>query len=197
MSTATLARSDAPPALPAAVADFSRPVVRPKTSVFKLIGEVLEHGGPGYLQFAITNICNAKCDFCGFAVDRFDPKQRRSVTLQEARDVIDIAVKNHIGYLLFVGGEPLVHKELRAMTRYAAERGIHPMVCTNGSLWTEQNMRDLAGDAFSGGIMSIDSHDVAKHEKNRGLPDVCKKIKRANEFFHSVGIHTTARIPPT
>ena|SRR5262245_26241166 len=33
------------------------------------LARVLEHGGPGYLQFAITNICNAKCDFCGFAVD--------------------------------------------------------------------------------------------------------------------------------
>jgi MoaA/NifB/PqqE/SkfB family radical SAM enzyme len=141
--------------------DFSRPVVRPKKSAVKLLGEVLDHGGPGYLQFAITNICNAKCDFCGFAVDRFDPKQRRSVTWPEARDVIDICVKNHIGYLLFVGGEPLVHKELRAMTRYAAERGIHPMVCTNGSLWTEENMRALAGDGLSSVIMSIDAHDVA------------------------------------
>ena len=161
---------------------------------FKLLREVLQHGGPGYLQFAITNICNAKCDFCGFAVDRFDPKQRRSVTLQEARDVIDICVKNHIGYLLFVGGEPLVHKDLRAMTRYAAERGIHPMICTNGSLWTEQNMRDLAGDGLSSVIMSIDAHDVAKHEKNRGLPDVCRKIKRANEVFHELGVQTTASV---
>src|ERR1700687_6504752 len=96
--------------------DGPRPITRPNKSVFKLIGEVLKHGGPGYLQFAITNICNAKCDFCGFAVDRFDPKKRRSVTLQEARDVIDICVKNHIGYLLFVGGEPLVHKDLRALS---------------------------------------------------------------------------------
>src|SRR3954470_239899 len=94
--------------------DFSKPVAKPRKGTFKLIAEVLQHGGPGYLQFAITNICNARCDFCGFAVDRFDPKQRRSVTLQEARDVIDIAVKNHIGYLLFVGGEPLIHRELRA-----------------------------------------------------------------------------------
>ena len=61
---------------------------------------------------------------CRFAVDRFDPRRRRSVTLEEARDVIDIAIKNHIGYLLFVGGEPLVHRDLHAMTRYAAERGI-------------------------------------------------------------------------
>src|SRR5205809_431430 len=121
-----------------------RLVARPKKSLFKLVGQVLDHGGPGYLQFAITNICNAKCDFCGFAVDKFDPKRRRSVTLQEARDVIDIAVRNHIGYLLFVGGEPLAHRDLPAMVRYAAERGIRPMICTNGSLWTDQNMKDLA-----------------------------------------------------
>src|SRR5215813_6729659 len=152
------------------------PVVRPKKSGWQLFREVLNHGGPGYLQFAITNICNARCDFCGFAVDRFDPKQRRSVTLKEARDVIDIAVKNHIGYLLFVGGEPMVHKDLRAMVRYAAERGIHPMICTNGSLWTEQNMREFASDGLSSVIMSIDAHDVVRHEKNRGLPEVCAKI---------------------
>src|SRR5215469_16596338 len=123
MSTATLDRTR-PEALPTGASegvDFSKPVRPPKTGTLKLIGEVLRHGGPGYLQFAITNICNAKCDFCGFAVDRFDPKKRRSVTLKEAKDVIDISVKNHIGYLLFVGGEPLVHKDLRAMTRYAAE----------------------------------------------------------------------------
>src|SRR5438094_997559 len=194
MSTAALSAD--PPAAETTkpAVDFSQPVVRPKTSILKLLGDVLDHGGPGYLQFAITNICNAKCDFCGFAVDRFDPKQRRSVTLAEARDVIDICVKSHIGYLLFVGGEPLVHRDLRAMTRYAAERGIRPMVCTNGSLWTEQNMRDLASDGLSSVIMSIDSHDVAKHEQNRGLPEVCRKIKRANEVFHELDIQTTASV---
>jgi MoaA/NifB/PqqE/SkfB family radical SAM enzyme len=174
--------------------DFSKPVTKPRKSIFKLIGEVLDHGGPGYLQFAITNICNAKCDFCGFAVDRFDPRQRRSVTLQEAKDVIDIAAKNRIGYLLFVGGEPLVHKELRSMVRYAAERGIHPMICTNGSLWTDSNMRALADDGLSSVIMSIDSHEVTKHEKNRGLPDVCRKIQHANEVFAKLGIQTTASV---
>src|SRR5215470_12746448 len=196
MSTATLNRtqSEAPPAGAGSGFPHTSAVSRPKTSVIKLIGEVLSHGGPGYLQFAITNICNAKCDFCGFAVDRFDPKKRRSVTLSEARDVIDICVKNHIGYLLFVGGEPLVHRELTSMTRYAAKQGIHPMICTNGSLWTEQNMRELARAGLSSVIMSIDAHDVGKHEKNRGLPEVCRKIKRANEVFHELGIQTTASV---
>jgi MoaA/NifB/PqqE/SkfB family radical SAM enzyme len=179
---------------PGAPTGFPAPVLTPRKTFWRLAGEILAHGGPGYLQFAITNICNAKCDFCGFAADKFDPRQRRSVTLEQAREVIDILVKNHIGYLLFVGGEPLVHKDLRKMTRYAAERGIHPMICTNGSLWTEQNMRGLAADGLSSVIMSIDSHDVARHEKNRGLPEVCKKIKYANEVFAELGVQTTASV---
>jgi MoaA/NifB/PqqE/SkfB family radical SAM enzyme len=195
MSIATISRSTAPQASPpeATMAPLV-PIAPPKTGFLRLVRDVFHHGGPGYLQFAITNVCNARCDFCNFAVDRFDPKLRRSVTLQEARDVIDICVKNHIGYLLFVGGEPLVHKELRAMTRYASERGIRPMICTNGSLWTDRNMRELASDGLSSVIMSIDAHNVAQHEKNRGLPDVCRKIKRANEVFRELGVQTTASV---
>jgi MoaA/NifB/PqqE/SkfB family radical SAM enzyme len=88
----------------------------------------------------------------------------------------------------------MVHRDLRAMTRYAAESGIHPMICTNGGLWNDDNMRGLADDGLSSVIMSIDAHDIAKHEQNRGLPDVCRKIKKANEFFHGAGIQTTASI---
>src|SRR5256714_1985774 len=194
MSTASALKPPLPALSRDSSDDLSPPVIRPKRGAFQLFKDVLNHGGPGYLQFAITNICNAKCDFCGFAVDRFDPKQRRSVTLKEAKDVIDIALKNHIGYLLFVGGEPLVHKEIRAMVRHAAERGIHPMICTNGSLWTDQIMRQLAEEGLSSVIMSIDSHDVAKHEKNRGLPEVCRKIQRANEVFEELGVQTTASV---
>jgi len=174
--------------------DFSKPMARPKKGTFQLVREVLEHGGPGYLQFAITNICNAICEFCNFSLDRFDARQRRSVTLKEARDVVDIAARNHIGYLLFVGGEPLLHKNLGAMVRYCAESGIHPMICTNGSLWTSQNMREFAAAGLSSVIMSIDSSEVAKHEKNRGLPDVCRKIQRANELFTELGVPTTASV---
>jgi MoaA/NifB/PqqE/SkfB family radical SAM enzyme len=194
MGTFTETRPDNEGCSATAAVDFSKPVARAPESTFQLVRDVLDHGGPGYLQFAITNICNAKCDFCNFAVDRFDPKHRRSVTLKEARDVVDIAARNHIGYLVFIGGEPLLHKELRAMVRYCAECGIHPMICTNGSLWTDQNMRDFAGAGLSSVIMSIDSHEVAKHEKNRGLPDVCRKIQRANEVFGQLGVQTIASV---
>ena len=55
-------------------------------------------------------------------------------------------------------------------------------------------MRGLAADGLSSVIMSIDSHDMARHEKNRGLPEVCKKIKYANEVFAELGVQTTASV---
>jgi MoaA/NifB/PqqE/SkfB family radical SAM enzyme len=170
------------------------PARRSRKGFFRLLGEVLDHGGPGYLQFAITNICNARCDFCNFALQKFDPKQRRSVTWSQARDVVDICVRNQIGYLLFVGGEPLVHKDLGAMVRYAAEQGINPMICSNGSLWTDQNMRALARHGLMSVIMSIDAPEIQAHEDNRGLPDVCRRIQRANQVFTELGVQTTASV---
>jgi MoaA/NifB/PqqE/SkfB family radical SAM enzyme len=181
------------------------PVARPRKSGWQLLREVLDHGGPGYLQFAITNLCNAlqfaitnlcnaRCEFCGFAVDQFDPRQRRSVTLAEARQVIDICRRNHIGFLLFVGGEPLVHRDLLSMVRYCTESGIEPMICTNGSLWNDRNLHEFADQGLASVIMSIDTTAADTHEKNRGLPDVCRKIQHANEFFARRGVQTTASV---
>lgn len=182
-----------PPLLP--VNDGALPAVRrPRHGAWRMARDVLDHGGPGYLQFAITNRCNAHCEFCGFAVDKFDARDRKSVTLEEAKEAIDVCARNHIGYLLFVGGEPLIHRDLAAMVRHAAERGIRPMICTNGSLWTDANMREMARNGLSSVIMSVDTHDAARHEAHRGLPDVCRKMRRANEVFRSLGIQTTASV---
>lgn len=178
----------------AANVQTSCPVTKPRKSLFKLIRDVLNHGGPGYVQFAITNRCNADCGFCSFARSKLDKSAWCSVTVQQARDVIEICRENHIGYLLFVGGEPMLHRDIVAMTRYAAERGIRPMLCTNGALFTDQNMGAFADAGLCSVIISIDTHDVAQHEQNRGLPGVCQKIKHANTTFAKLGIQTTASV---
>lgn len=170
------------------------PKIKRKNGFWHLVKECLQNGGPGYLQFAITNICNAHCDFCGFSVDRFDKSARKSVTLQEAYDVIDIAVKNGIGFILFVGGEPLAHKDLPYMLKYAADSGMQPMICSNGSLWTDENVRMYAELGLTSVIMSIDATNIELHEKNRGLKGVCEKIAKANKLFRELGVESVASV---
>ena len=170
------------------------PKIKRKNGFWHLVKECLQNGGPGYLQFAITNICNAHCDFCGFSVYRFDKSARKSVTLQEAYDFIDIAVKNGIGFILFVGGEPLAHKDLPYMLKYAADSGLQPMICSNGSLWTDENVRMYAELGLTSVIMSIDATNIELHEKNRGLKGVCEKIAKANKLFRELGVESVASV---
>jgi MoaA/NifB/PqqE/SkfB family radical SAM enzyme len=167
---------------------------KPAGRLLGLAVDVLRHGGPGYLQFAVTSACNATCAFCGFAAGPEAPSSRRSVTLSQARDAIAVCARNHIGYLTFVGGEPLLHRDLIEMVRCCAGSGIRPMVCTHGGLWTEENMVAFAEAGLSGVIMSVDAPDASRHEGNRGLPGVCRKILRANEVFRGLGIQTTASV---
>ncbi len=55
-------------------------------------------------------------------------------------------------------------------------------------------MRALVDAGLSSVFMSIDAHDISKHEPNRGLKDVCQKIMRANAFFANASIQSTASI---
>jgi MoaA/NifB/PqqE/SkfB family radical SAM enzyme len=80
------------------------------------------------------------------------------------------------------------------MVRHAARQGLHPMICTNGSLWTRHGMEALARDGLKSVIMSVDAHDAAVHENNRGLRGVCAKLRDANEVFARLGVQTTASV---
>lgn len=162
--------------------------------LFKQIKQVLKNGGPGYVQFAITNLCNARCGFCNFALDKFDPKNGVNVTLQQAKDSIDIFAKNELTYLLFVGGEPMLHPDLNEMIRYAKFKGMVPMLCTNASFLTPVNIEKLAEAGLSSCVISIDATTEKEHEDNRGLHNVCAKIREANQSFKKYKIQTTASI---
>lgn len=163
-------------------------------SFLKQIKQVLKNGGPGYVQFAITNLCNARCGFCNFALDKFDPKNGVNVTLQQAKDSIDIFAKNDLTFLLFVGGEPMLHPDLYDMIRYAKSKDMVPMLCTNASFLTPANIDKLADAGLSSCVISIDAATEKEHEDNRGLHNVCAKIKEANQSFKKHKIQTTASI---
>src|SRR5690606_17544012 len=83
---------------------------------------------------------------------------------------------------------------LMAFVRRASERSIRPMICTNGSLWNDRNLSEAVEAGLSSVIMSIDAADALKHERHRGLPEVCARIRKANEHFRRHKIQSTASI---
>ena len=165
-----------------------------KDTVIDFLKGVIRDGGPGFAQFAITNGCNAACAFCGFSVDKLPKSQYVYVSLDDAKASIDILYKNGIRFLVLVGGEPLMHRDIYAMITHARDRGMQPIICTNAGLFTHKTVDALIDAGLSSCIMSIDAATATGHETNRRLPGVCEKIRVANKRFQKRGVQTTASV---
>lgn len=155
---------------------------------------VLDEGGPGFCQFAITNACNASCGFCSFAVDKLPRSSWAKVGRSGAFDSIDILYRHGIRYLVITGGEPMLHPDLPGIVLRAHRLAMKVMLVTNGSLLHPSRVRELVEAGISSFIISIDAAGRELHERNRGLHGVCHKIRVANGLLKRLGVHATASV---
>jgi MoaA/NifB/PqqE/SkfB family radical SAM enzyme len=156
------------------------------------IRRVLADGGPGFCQIAITNACNAACGFCSFS--GLPKEQWIRPSVPELTRVIDALIGRGVGYLVFVGGEPLMHPGLPELIKHATSHGAASLICTNGSLLTPERIETLHAAGLKGVIISIDAPSEAVHEKNRGFPGLCKKVREANAHLKRLGYNPTASV---
>ena len=96
----------------------------------RLVGQ----GGPAVCNVAVTNVCNATCDFCNFAYDKGFVTHRLYLDAARFGDCLDILHRRGVRYLSFQGGEPLLHPRIVDMVGAAVARGIVPTLITNGWL---------------------------------------------------------------
>jgi MoaA/NifB/PqqE/SkfB family radical SAM enzyme len=127
-------------------------------------------------------------------VDKMPKEQQRFVTLEQAKEAAEILYQNGIYFMIYVGGEPLLHPQIDEMIAHAASIGMAPMLVTNAGLLTIERVRKLAAAGVVSVIISIDAAEVAKHEENRGLKGVCERIRLANAEFKKYNIGTTASV---
>ncbi len=165
-----------------------------RRSLWQLALEGMRDGGPSTCQFAITSLCNARCEFCNFAVDRMPMELRHSVTLEQAIEAAEILYRNGVYFLIYVGGETMAHPQLNEMIAHASSIGMATIIVTNGSLLTPERIDALADAGLQNVIISIDAADREKHEENRGLKGVCDRIRDANAHFRRRNIGTTASV---
>jgi MoaA/NifB/PqqE/SkfB family radical SAM enzyme len=165
-----------------------------RRSLWQLAWQGITDGGPSTCQFAITSACNAQCGFCNFAVDKMPAALRHMVSLEAANQAADILYRHGVYFMIYVGGEPMMHPHLNNMIAHAAKIGMAPLLVTNGSLLSDDRIDQLAAAGLVSVIISIDATEVEKHEQNRGLRGVCARIRAANTRFQQHGISTTASV---
>jgi MoaA/NifB/PqqE/SkfB family radical SAM enzyme len=154
---------------------------------------LLTRGGPALCNVAVTNACNAACDFCNFARGKVGAPNLRWIDAGQFGRALDILRKRDIRYISFFGGEPLLHSRLADMIAMVVERGMGPALITNGWLLASQ-LDKLAAAGLKTIYISIDAATIAQHEANRGLRGLGERILTATRRMRELGMTPLAQV---
>jgi len=154
---------------------------------------LIRHGGPALCNIAVTNSCNATCDFCNFANGKVGRKDLRWIDAERFDAALEILHRRGIRYVSFFGGEPLLHPKLPNMIEMSVAKGMGPALITNGWLLSSR-LDQLAASGLKTVYVSIDAASIADHEANRGLKGVGKRIRSATSKMPSLGMTALAQV---
>ncbi len=126
---------------------------------------------PIYLVHALTARCNARCGFCAWNPDFYDPtEQLPTPAIKQLYS--DARSLGFIGLSVW-GGEPLLHRDFEEIMRHAHEEGLLTNMVTNGFLLEKK--LDAVIRYIDRVSISVD-HPSSKHDALRGIPGLFDTI---------------------
>jgi len=163
----------------------SRPMLRALKGLVK--SQLMPYPFPVAMTFAITYKCQCKCVHC--SAGRHFNKDRRELSTEEAKKLIDDAQKLGVTIIAFTGGEPLLREDVFELISHVDKKKAMPVMFTNGQFLTDENVDKLADAGLYSLFLSIDSPDPEEHNKLRGMPGLfetaiegLKKVKSRGIF---------------
>lgn len=123
----------------------------------------------------ITNICNMNCSFC-----HGHSRASRRMSREEFALVLE-KVQGLTRYIYFhLMGEPLLHPDLPLFIRQSKEKGLLPVITTNGTLLKKRKEEIIASGVHkvSVSLHSFEDGDKRPHEKY--LEDVADFAEEAS-----------------
>jgi MoaA/NifB/PqqE/SkfB family radical SAM enzyme len=154
---------------------------------------LIARGGPALCNVAVTNSCNATCDFCNFANGKVAREDLRWIDARRFSSALDILYGRGIRYVSFFGGEPLLHPKLPDLIAASVAKGMGPAIITNGWLLPSR-LGELAEAGLKTVYVSIDSPCIAHHEANRGLQGLAERIRIATSAMRELGMTAIAQV---
>ncbi|MBC8492543.1 MAG: radical SAM protein, partial [Chloroflexi bacterium] len=142
----------------------------------------------GTCMFAVTNRCNARCEFCSIPLQPYNGATSPNLFEQAIDKLYDLGVR----YIQFTGGEPLLYPYLIRVIKHASELGMLMTVVTNGSLLDEKRAKALAESGVQGASISVDHYDSSVFERNRGIPGLTDRVAEGVQHLRDNGLPVQA-----
>ena len=136
----------------------------PKTFIFRC-----SHENPGYdqpletplvLNIALTRRCNFRCRYCYLD---FDLQPARDLRKDVALELIQEAGDMGVAVIGLSGGEPLLYHNICEIVSAIIERGMVPLISTNGSLLDSRMVDNLLNAGLQAIQVSLDAPTAENH----------------------------------
>jgi len=148
-------------------------------------------GSIRFAEFAVTNVCIAKCTFC----DIWKQKPKVFIDKDKALLAIDRLADLGVAHITLTGGEPLMHPEIVEFVRKCTSRHVHTAVLDAAPDLVTDRRLDLLAEAGADMIsISLDSDDPAVLEESRGIPQIMKGIEDAVQRMKRTKIKSMASV---
>lgn len=121
---------------------------------------------PFLVVWNYTNACNLRCKHCYQRADKPLPEE---LTTEEKLAIVDQLDEANVATIAFSGGEPLMHKDLFKVAKYAADKGLYVSIATNGVLLTKETVRKLKESGVNYIEVSLDGATGETHDSFRGV----------------------------
>ncbi|MFX0083192.1 MAG: radical SAM/SPASM domain-containing protein [Candidatus Hodarchaeota archaeon] len=162
----------------------SRPMIRALKGLIK--SQLMPYPFPVAMTFAITYKCQCKCVHC--SAGRHFKKDKKELSTEEAKKLIDDAQKLGVTIIAFTGGEPLMREDVFELISHVDKKKAMPIMFTNGQFLTDENVEKLAEAGLYSLFLSIDSPNPEEHNNLRGMPGLFETAIEGIKKVKSKGI---------
>ncbi len=145
-----------------------------------------QFSAPLTFNWTLSYSCNFACSHCYSREE-----QCAELTLAELKQIVDRLARHQVPFINFGGGEPLIHKDLFALSDYARQQGLNVSMNSNGWLLDKQAAEQIKACGFRSVGISIDSADGALHDDFRNRPGSFDRAVNALDELAAAGVRST------
>lgn len=148
---------------------------------------------PKIIAWEITRSCNLACAHCRAAAHC--APYPGELSLDQCKAVIDDIATITDPILILTGGEPLMRADIWDIIDYAHEKGLHPVIGTNGTMITDEIARKIYEHNIPRVAVSLDFPNEAGQDAFRGkdgaFEETLAGIRNMNKYGIGVQVNTT------
>lgn len=145
---------------------------------------------PSIFVFELTRRCNHRCLYCYTAWGEpslgYPASPREEMSTAEVKEFIDnLRSQAPVEYIALSGGEPLLREDLPEILAFIRNRGITPVIITNGTLLTKERVAaSMVGGCYE---ISLHSYRAHVHDRMSGRDGAWNKVIEGMANVHSAG----------